>query len=109
MSGNIIVVLILMKTGNQEIQTVGDHAKRIYLIKGGIVMKKVILGVIVSLVIVSASFAGYVSGYVRSNGTYVAPHYRSDSNSTVEDNYSHKGNTNPYTGKKGTKSSIWDE
>ena len=29
-----------------------------------------------------AAQAGWVSGYYRSNGTYVAPHYRSDSGSS---------------------------
>jgi hypothetical protein len=43
----------------------------------------------------------YVSGYVRSNGTYVAPHYRTSPNATVRDNYSYKGNYNPYTGPPG--------
>ena len=28
----------------------------------------------------------YVNGYYRSNGTYVAPHYRSSPNNTVTDN-----------------------
>lgn len=45
----------------------------------------------------------YVRGYTRSNGTYVAPHYRSDPNRTKNDNFSTKGNINPYTGKPGTK------
>ncbi len=45
----------------------------------------------------------YVKGYYRKNGTYVAPHYRSSPNSTKNDNYSTKGNYNPYTGKSGTK------
>lgn len=43
-----------------------------------------------------------VNGYYRKNGTYVAPYFRSDRNSTKFDNYSTKGNINPYTGKKGT-------
>lgn len=43
----------------------------------------------------------YVDGYYRSNGTYVEPHYRSDKNSTVYDNWSTYPNINPYTGKKG--------
>lgn len=43
----------------------------------------------------------YVNGYTRSNGTYVAPHMRSDSNSVRYDNYSSQGNTNPYTGQQG--------
>jgi|GEM_PF-975828 len=43
-----------------------------------------------------------VKGYFRKNGTYVAPHYRSSPNSTTLDNYSTRGNYNPYTGKSGT-------
>jgi len=43
----------------------------------------------------------YVNGYTRSDGTYVAPYHRSSPNSTVKDNYSYEGNTNPYTGKVG--------
>jgi hypothetical protein len=42
-----------------------------------------------------------VRGYVRKDGTYVAPHYRSSPNSTKADNYSTRGNYNPYTGKAG--------
>ena len=45
----------------------------------------------------------YVKGYTRSDGTYVKGHYRSSPNSTQRDNYSTYGNTNPYTGKAGTK------
>lgn len=45
----------------------------------------------------------YVKGYTKKNGTYVAPHYRSSPNHTVRDNWSTKGNRNPYTGKLGTK------
>lgn len=44
----------------------------------------------------------HVRGYYRSNGTYVQPHNRSSPNGTVLDNYSTKGNINPYTGKEGT-------
>lgn len=44
-----------------------------------------------------------VRGYTRKDGTYVAPHMRSSPNSTTSDNYSTKGNTNPYTGEPGTK------
>ena len=45
-----------------------------------------------------------VSGYYKSNGKYVQPHYRSAPNNTKRDNFNFKGNTNPYTGRKGTKS-----
>lgn len=41
----------------------------------------------------------HVRGYFRKDGTYVKPHYRSDPNGTVNDNWSTKGNVNPYTGK----------
>lgn len=45
----------------------------------------------------------YVRGYVRKDGTYVQPHVRSSPNSVQWDNYSTKGNTNPYTGQQGTQ------
>jgi hypothetical protein len=44
----------------------------------------------------------YVRGYYRKNGTYVQPHYRTNSNSTRLDNYSTRGNVNPYNGRVGT-------
>jgi len=43
-----------------------------------------------------------VSGYVKKDGTYVAPHVQTSPNATKADNYSSKGNVNPYTGKEGT-------
>jgi hypothetical protein len=43
-----------------------------------------------------------VNGYTRKDGTYVAPYTRSDSNSTVRDNWSYRGNTNPSTGETGS-------
>jgi len=42
-----------------------------------------------------------VSGYTRSDGTYVKPHYRTAPNSTNRDNFSTLGNINTYTGKLG--------
>ena len=42
-----------------------------------------------------------VKGYTKSDGTYVPPHYRTTPNSTNRDNFSTRGNTNPYTGKTG--------
>lgn len=44
----------------------------------------------------------YVNGYYRSDGTYVQPYYRTRPNRTTLDNYSTKGNVNPYTGQPGT-------
>jgi opacity protein-like surface antigen len=69
-------------------------------------MKKVLmlaLAVVLLLTLVGSAFADeYVGGYTRHDGTYVAPHYRSSPNGTVTDNWSFKGNTNPYTGREGT-------
>lgn len=42
-----------------------------------------------------------VGGYIRKNGTYVQPHIRTTPNSSYFDNYSTKGNVNPYTGQTG--------
>jgi hypothetical protein len=44
-----------------------------------------------------------VRGYTRRDGTYVAPHYRSSPNSTKMDNWSTRGNVNPYTGREGIR------
>lgn len=41
-------------------------------------------------------------GYVRKDGTYVAPSVATKPNDTKLDNYSTKGNVNPVTGKAGT-------
>jgi opacity protein-like surface antigen len=50
----------------------------------------------------------YVNGYMRQNGTYVQPHWRSDANNTRNDNYSTRGNVNPYNGKKGYQPNDYD-
>lgn len=44
-----------------------------------------------------------VSGYMRKNRSYVSPYMRTKSNNTQYDNFSAKGNYNPYTHKYGTK------
>ena len=44
-----------------------------------------------------------VKGYIKKDGTYVAPHRQTNSNSTQKDNWSSKPNVNPYTGTQGTK------
>jgi hypothetical protein len=45
----------------------------------------------------------HVKGYYKSNGTYVQPHMRSNPDGNQYNNWSTKGNVNPYTGKEGTK------
>ncbi|WP_313632519.1 hypothetical protein [Massilia timonae] len=64
---------------------------------------KAILAVILMALTASAVAQTHVRGYTKKDGTYVAPHYRSSPNSTRNDNYSTRGNVNPYTGKAGTK------
>jgi len=44
-----------------------------------------------------------VRGYTGKDGTYVQPHYRSNPDGNFYNNWSTKGNVNPYTGKPGTK------
>lgn len=74
-------------------------------------MKKILCTLAIALTIatgVSAQNYGYSSttyqsGYFRSNGTYVHGHYKTRSNDTNTDNFSTAGNTNPYTGNRGTR------
>jgi hypothetical protein len=41
-------------------------------------------------------------GHIRKDGTYVEPSRATNPNATKLDNYSTKGNVNPYTGKNGS-------
>ncbi len=49
--------------------------------------------------------SGHVSvkGYTTKSGTHVQAHKRIGPNGSKRDNWSTKGNHNPYTGKEGTK------
>ncbi len=73
-------------------------------------MLKTLILTAVMAVFSASSFAVHaqsttrVDGYTKRDGTYVAPHTRTSPNSTKSDNYSTQGNTNPWTGKQGTKS-----
>lgn len=64
-----------------------------------------LVGAVVALVAASAAVAGTmrVSGYTTKSGTYVAPHRATMPDSRRTNNWSAKGNVNPYTGVKGTK------
>lgn len=68
--------------------------------------------VVLMLLVSSAAFAGghrssggtvSVRGYTTKKGTVVAPSHRTAPDSTKSNNWSTKGNVNPYTGKPGTK------
>lgn len=61
------------------------------------------------MILAMALTAGHVmaqshtkSGYVKKDGTYVAPSVATNPDNSKLNNYSSKGNTNPYTGKEGT-------
>ena len=71
-------------------------------------MKKAIITILIALmsVIALSQTPQYVNGYYRSNGTYVQGYYRTKANHTIRDNYSTKGNVNPYSGKSGTKTNF---
>ena len=45
----------------------------------------------------------HVNGYTRTDGTYVQSHYRTHADDTRSNNYSTKGNVNPYTDQPGTE------
>lgn len=75
-------------------------------------MKAIILaGLLVALVTTGALARGgggnggshSISGHFRSSGTYVRPSGATNPNRTQHDNYSTKGNVNPYSGAVGTK------
>lgn len=44
-----------------------------------------------------------VASYYKKNGTFVASYHAKNPNETRNDNYSARGNINPYTGVAGTK------
>jgi len=66
-------------------------------------MKKIGLLLLLLIGSLTVANAQWVNGYTKSNGTYVSGYNRSSANYTKRDNYSTKGNVNPYTGKVGTK------
>lgn len=66
-------------------------------------MKLALAALVAVALAVPASGQTRVRGYVKKDGTYVAPHMRSSPNSTRLDNYSTAPNYNPYTGRQGTQ------
>ncbi|MCW5805331.1 MAG: hypothetical protein KIT31_23380 [Deltaproteobacteria bacterium] len=54
----------------------------------------------------ASSHSHTVKGYTTKRGTTVAPHKRTDPDRTQRNNYSTKGNTNPWNGKRGTKTAT---
>lgn len=50
----------------------------------------------------SNSESHYVAGHTRNDGSYVEPHYRTNSNNSRNDNYGALGNYNPHNGRYGS-------
>jgi hypothetical protein len=51
----------------------------------------------------SSSSSHSVKGHFKKDGTYVAPHRATNPDGRFTNNYSTKGNVNPYTGKDGAR------
>lgn len=62
---------------------------------------KLIIGILLAALTTLAFADNYVRGHIRRDGTYVQPHFKSEPNNTNLDNYSTRGNVNPYTGDRG--------
>jgi hypothetical protein len=68
-------------------------------------MNKLFGAMLFSLMLASPILAAdtFVSGYTKSNGTQVQPYYRSAPDTSFSNNFSTRGNVNPYTGMQGTR------
>jgi hypothetical protein len=68
--------------------------------------RKALLTGALSLTLASPAWAdSFVNGYTRRDGTYVTPHHRSSPDGNFRNNWSTRGNVNPYTGQSGTRNS----
>jgi opacity protein-like surface antigen len=66
-------------------------------------VRRLVLSALVLLALASTVAAQvHVNGYFRRDGTYVQPHYRSSPDGNPSNNWSTRGNVNPYTGQYGT-------
>lgn len=63
------------------------------------------LAVVLASIVAAPALAGstYVHSYIKSDGTYVQGHMRSAPDGNFNNNWSTKGNINPYTAQEGTK------
>jgi len=66
-------------------------------IAGSLAMAFVLLGAI-------QAEAGSVRGYFKRDGRYVQPHFRSNPDRSYNNNWSRRGNLNPFNGRRGNKS-----
>jgi hypothetical protein len=80
----------------------GDRIDFTYYRSGGSMKKFVTMFMVLALASLALADT-HVKGYTRKDGTYVPGHYRSDPDGNKANNWSTKGNVNPYTGKEGTR------
>ncbi len=73
-------------------------------------MKKVLMMVLSVSIVIGISITGAYAGssvrvktYKKKDGTVVQSHRKTSPDKSKRDNFSTKGNINPYTGKEGTK------
>lgn len=66
-------------------------------------MKTIIFALAALLFATSADAQQWVNGYTKGNGTYVQGYYRSTPDGNPYNNYSTRGNVNPFTGAVGTR------
>ena len=86
--------------------TIFPRSPRGALLRAGIALVAflALLGADTMLAPSAAACETYVSGYYRADGRYVSGHHRTCANSSVSDNWSTRGNVNPYTGQPGYRS-----
>lgn len=76
-------------------------------------MKKLLTLILSALIVGVVSFphsadaAVRVRAHTTRSGSYVPAHYRSNPDHSRLNNWSTKGNYNPYTGKTGTRNYYW--
>jgi hypothetical protein len=74
------------------------------LTKLTLALNKAILALVLLASLITADAQGYhyTRGYYRSNGTYVQPHYQTNPDRNIYNNWSTYPNINPFTGRQGT-------
>lgn len=69
-------------------------------------MKKKFLFLLIAMMAMTGVFAQshrYQNGYYRNNGAYVRGHFKTRSDQTNHNNFSTRGNRNPYVGSSGRR------
>ena len=88
---------------NRHLKVCLNHSYAVKINHGKLTMKKYPIALMLAFASFGCFADQYVRPHVRSDGTYVQGYTKSSPNSSAYDNYSHQGNTNPYTGEKGSR------